>query len=134
MGMPWRTSLLGFKLELICTLLISFIQKLIVAIPIRLSHFFNSLKSVSMPQKLANHIETKFWVEIWASSSFSMDSSSWSKLPRELMELIFRRSMNTKDLGRCSLVCTTWRLLIGKSFLAIMYISGTELMVNYTVM
>ncbi|KAM3744145.1 hypothetical protein ACB098_06G030000 [Castanea mollissima] len=50
-----------------------------------------------------------------------MDSCSWSNLPRELTDRIFRRNrINSKDLARCSLVCTTWRLVIadiwGKNF------------------
>ncbi|XP_050246794.1 ubiquitin-conjugating enzyme E2 11-like isoform X2 [Quercus robur] len=50
-----------------------------------------------------------------------MDSCSWSNLPRELTDRVFRRNnINSKDLTRCSLVCTTWRLVIadiwGKNF------------------
>ncbi|GMY31143.1 ubiquitin-conjugating enzyme E2 11-like isoform X1 [Fagus crenata] len=41
-----------------------------------------------------------------------MDSCSWSNLPRELIDRIFRRNINPKDLARCSLVCTTWRFVI----------------------
>lgn len=49
-----------------------------------------------------------------------MNSCSWSNLPRELTDRVFRRdNINSKDLARCSLVCTTWRLVIGKSSLAI---------------
>ena len=49
-----------------------------------------------------------------------MKSCSWSDLPRELTDRVFRRdNINSKDLARCSLVCTTWRLVIGKSSLAI---------------
>lgn len=49
-----------------------------------------------------------------------MNSRSWSSLPRELTDRIFRRNnINPKDLARCSLVCTTWRLVIGKSSLAV---------------
>ncbi|KAK7850748.1 ubiquitin-conjugating enzyme e2-17 kda [Quercus suber] len=50
-----------------------------------------------------------------------MDSCLWSNLPGELTDRVFRRNnINSKDLARCSLVCTTWRLVIadiwGKNF------------------
>ncbi|KAM3744146.1 hypothetical protein ACB098_06G030100 [Castanea mollissima] len=38
--------------------------------------------------------------------------SSWSNLPRELIDRIFRRPMDSKDLARCTLVCTNWRNII----------------------
>ncbi|XP_065630830.1 uncharacterized protein LOC112007196 [Quercus suber] len=42
--------------------------------------------------------------------------SSWSNLPRELIDRIFRRPMDSKDLARCSLVCTNWRNIIDCKF------------------
>ncbi|KAF3961634.1 hypothetical protein CMV_013776 [Castanea mollissima] len=46
-----------------------------------------------------------------------MAQRSWSDLPRDLIDRIFRRHLDIrridpKDLARCSLVCTTWRCVI----------------------
>ena len=52
----------------------------------------------------------------------SMAQRSWADLPRDLIDRIFRRHLNIrridpKDLARCSLVCTTWRCVIGNTLL-----------------
>lgn len=48
-----------------------------------------------------------------------MAQRSWSDLPRDFIDRLFRRHMKIggkgiepKDLARCSLVCTTWRSVI----------------------
>ena len=54
--------------------------------------------------------------QTWVLSFFFLPMapcSSWSNLPRELIDRIFRRPMDSKDLARCTLVCTDWRNIIG---------------------
>ena len=54
--------------------------------------------------------------QTWVLSFFFLPMapcSSWSNLPRELIDRIFRRPMDSKDLARCTLVCTNWRNIIG---------------------
>ena len=68
---------------------------------------------------------TKPAPQILSVTSFffiSMAQRSWSDLPRDLIDRIFRRHMKIggkgiepKDLARCSLVCTTWRGVIGNT-------------------
>ncbi|GMY31145.1 ubiquitin-conjugating enzyme E2 11-like [Fagus crenata] len=66
-----------------------------------------------------------------------MAQCSWSDLPPELVDRIFRRHMkirkidDSKDLVRCSLVCTTWRYVIvdiwGKN---LSFLSSANMMID----